>query len=60
MKKEDRMPDIVYPSWEVFDECDTCCTGPKQPCYNLKKSTSKNLIPSTVPHPGRKRLIWKP
>lgn len=50
------MTTIPESSWEVFDECDTCCTPAKGPCYNLKKSTSKNLIVNSTPHRGRKKL----
>ena len=45
----------IQPSWEVFDECETCLAGPKMPCYDLK-SKSKNLTPLLNPHKGRKRL----
>lgn len=47
---------IIEDSWEVFDMCKTCGTGPKEPCYNLKKSTSKNLVKNTTHHAGRNRL----
>ena len=46
---------IYYPSWEVFDECDTCCAKQKDPCYDLR-STSKALIHLTNPHKGRRKL----
>lgn len=46
----------IQASWEVFDMCNTCGTGAKEPCYNLKWSTSKNLIINNTVHHGRKML----
>lgn len=49
------LKDLPTTSWEVFDECETCCTGPKEPCYRLN-STSKKPVINQLPHHGRKRL----
>lgn len=40
-------------SWEVFDICPKCGTGEKEPCYNLRRSTPKNLVSAKNPHRGR-------
>lgn len=44
------------PSWEIFDKCETCMAEARKPCWNLRKSTTKNRVQTTYPHKGRPRF----
>lgn len=53
---EEIINELPEPSWVVFDECATCGTGKQKPCYRLSYPTRLGLMPTKMPHKGRKRL----